>query len=156
MCKFVGQNCDMKRVVIFNVLLLTGMFFLNVAFTQNTKDLSICLQRVVDLSALKEVYTESEKSGETPIIIIRKDPIPDNLILFKFGKRVKILTFEEIATFKQFYQGSLDSYFDLDVTQATPDKMIVKGYFRKQNPVKLEVTLVRENDTWVVDKSKVN
>lgn len=124
--------------------------------SQSTKDLTICLQRVIDLNALKDIYTESEKSGETPIIIIKTDQIPENLILFKFGKRVKILTFDEINTFKQFYKGSLDSYFQLKIKPIKEDKIEITGSFRKDNPVKLEVLLVKENDTWVVEKYKVN
>ena len=44
----------------------------------------------------------------------QKNKIPNNLIVFKFNKRVKVMSFGEIETFKNMSQKNLDSYFVFD------------------------------------------
>jgi hypothetical protein len=79
-----------------NILLLKFLFLTAFLYAQTAKDVNILLQKTIDLNSLKSHYSEDELNGLTPIILINDENIPDNLIIFKFNKRVKLLTPEEI------------------------------------------------------------
>ena len=110
----------MKKFII--TLFILVPFFMK---AQSSKDLNIIVQKTLDLHALKNFYNDTEKKGETPIIIINNGKLPENLIVFKFHKRVKIMTFEEMEQFKAFYQGSLDSYFVFEVLEFKDNEVVI-------------------------------
>jgi hypothetical protein len=122
-------------------------------FAQTARDINLVIQKTLDLEVLKKHYNGDEMSGQTPILIINDDKIPNNLIVFKFNKRVKVMTFEEIDTFKNIYQGSLDSYFIFEVIHFEGDNVIIKANFRKANPLKIEVTMQKKDKDWIVTSS---
>ena len=99
----------MKKLILILFLLPAIMF------AQSARDINLVIQKTLDLEVLKKHYNGDEMSGQTPILIINDEKIPNNLIVFKFNKRVKVMTFEEIETFKNIYKGSLDSYFTFEV-----------------------------------------
>ncbi len=121
---------------------------------QSAKDVNFLLQKTIDLNALKAHYTEDEMKGFTPIILINDEHIPDNLILFKFNKRVKLLTPEEIETLGKIYKGSLDSYFQLRIFKLEDNKAEVSGTFRKVNPVSIQVVFEKQDGDWKIISSK--
>ncbi|PCI16312.1 MAG: hypothetical protein COB62_08035 [Piscirickettsiaceae bacterium] len=92
------------------IIFLIALFFPTLFFAQSLRDINAVVQKTIDLHALKKYFNESERSGETPLIILNDDKIPNNLIVFKFNKRVKIMTPEQLETFKSIYKGSLDPY----------------------------------------------
>lgn len=122
-------------------------------FAQSARDINLVIQKTLDLEVLKKHYNGDEMSGQTPILIINDEKIPNNLIVFKFNKRVKVMTFEEIDTFKNIYQGSLDSYFMFEVIHFEGDSVIIKANFRKANPLKIEVTMQKKDKDWIVTSS---
>ncbi|MDT8413200.1 MAG: hypothetical protein RQ875_12100 [Vicingaceae bacterium] len=137
----------MKKLILILLLLPTIMF------AQSARDINLVIQKTLDLEVLKKHYKGDEMTGETPILIINDDKIPNNLIVFKFNKRVKVMTFEEIETFKNIYKGSLDSYFTFEVMHFENDTVIIKASFRKANPLKIEVTMQKKEKDWVVTSS---
>lgn len=139
----------MKKLVLILVVLLPLSFF-----AQSAKDINTVIQKTLDLHALKNYFNEDEKAGQTPIIIIKDDKIPSNLIVFKFNKRVKVMTFEEMEVFKSIYQGSLDSYFIFEIMDFTETNVTVKATFRKNEKIAINVNLKKENDNWLVTESK--
>ena len=146
----------MKKMLLNTIILLfVSLFSFNTAKSQNARDVNLILKRTIDLHAMQQYYTDSEKEGLTPLIIINDDNIPDNLILFKFNKRVKVLTFDEIKTLKQVYKGNLDSYFQIKLFKLPDGKAEVDGTFRKEQPIKFHIVMEKKNDNWIVDQSKV-
>lgn len=139
----------MKKLVLILVVFLPLSFF-----AQSAKDINTVIQKTIDLHALKEYFNEDEKAGQTPIIIINDDKIPNNLIVFKFNKRVKVMTFDEIETFRSVYQGSLDSYFVFEIMDFTETTVTIKATFRKNEKIAINVNLKKENDNWLVTESK--
>lgn len=139
----------MKKL-IFILFLLPAIMF-----AQSARDINLVIQKTLDLEVLKKHYNGDEMSGQTPLIIINDDKIPNNLIVFKFDKRVKIMTFDEIETFKNIYKGSLDSYFVFEVMHFEGDSVLIKATFRKANPLKIEVTMTKKDRDWVVASSSV-
>ena len=139
----------MKKLVLILVVLLPLSFF-----AQSARDINTVIQKTLDLHALKNYFNEDEKAGQTPIIIIKDDKIPSNLIVFKFNKRVKVMTFEEMEVFKSIYQGSLDSYFIFEIMDFTDSSVTIKATFRKNEKIAINVNLKKENDNWLVTESK--
>lgn len=139
----------MKKLVLILVVLLPLSFF-----AQSAKDINTVIQKTLDLHALKGYFNEDEKAGQTPIIIINDDKIPNNLIVFKFNKRVKVMTFEEMEVFKSIYQGSLDSYFVFEIMDFTDTTVTIKATFRKNEKIAINVDMKKENDNWMVVQSK--
>lgn len=138
-----------------NILLLKFLFLTAFLYAQSAKDVNILLQKTIDLNALKAHYTEDEVNGFTPIILINDENIPDNLIIFKFNKRVKLLTPEEIETLGKIYKGNLDSYFQLSIYKIEDSKAEVTGTFRKHNPLNIKVIFEKDNGDWKIISSKV-
>jgi hypothetical protein len=139
----------MKKLVLILVVYLPLSFF-----AQSAKDINTVIQKTLDLHALKDYFNEDEKAGQTPIIIINDDKIPNNLIVFKFNKRVKVMTYDEIETFKSVFQGSLDSYFVFEVMDFSDSTVTIKATFRKNEKIAINVNLKKENDNWMVVQSK--
>ena len=139
----------MKRIalllLIFSPLLILG---------QSSKDINAVIQKTIDLHALQEHYSDAEKAGEIPLIIINEDKIPNNLIVFKFNKRIKIITMEELETFKSFGKGNYNSFFVFEIMEFKENTVNIKATFRKIHQVKIDVNLKKENDTWIVVESK--
>ncbi|MCB9361285.1 MAG: hypothetical protein H6588_08290 [Flavobacteriales bacterium] len=139
----------MKKLILILTLVLPLSFF-----AQTARDINIIIQKTVDLHALKGYYSEDEKAGETPIIIINDDKIPNNLIVFKFNKRVKVMTFGEIETFKNMSDRNLDSYFVFEVIEFKGDEVKIKASFRKEDKIAINVSMKKENNNWLVVDSK--
>ncbi len=139
----------MKKLVLIFTLLLPLSFF-----AQSAKDINTIIQKTLDLHALKDYFNDEEKAGQTPIIIINDDKIPNNLIVFKFNKRVKVMTFEEIEVFRSIYQGSLDSYFVFEIMDFTDTTVTIKATFRKNEKIAINVNMKKENNNWMVTESK--
>lgn len=139
----------MKKLVLILVVFLPLSFF-----AQSARDINTVIQKTLDLHALKDYFNEDEKAGQTPIIIINDDKIPNNLIVFKFNKRVKVMTYDEIETFKSVFQGSLDSYFVFEVMDFSDSTVTIKATFRKNEKIAINVNLKKENDNWMVVQSK--
>lgn len=134
-----------KRITIIAILLFPVLLF-----GQNAKDINTVIQKTIDLHALKNYYNEDEKAGETPLIIINDDKIPNNLIVFKFNKRVKIMTKEELETFRSIYSGNLDSYFVFENIDFNGDEVKIKASFRKNNSIPISVNLKKEENDWTI------
>ena len=139
----------MKKIILILTLTLPLSFF-----AQTARDINVIIQKTVDLHALKTFFNEGEKAGETPIIIINDDKIPNNLIVFKFNKRVKVMTFGEIETFKNMSDKNLDSYFVFEVIEFKGDEVRVKASFRKNEKIAINVSMKKENNNWLVIDSK--
>jgi hypothetical protein len=139
----------MKKLILILTLVLPLFFF-----AQTARDINVIIQKTVDLHALKTHYNDDEKAGETPIIIINDDKIPNNLIVFKFNKRVKVMTFEEIETFKNMSDKNLDSYFVFEVIEFKGDEVRILASFRKNDKVAINVSMKKENNDWLVVSSK--
>jgi len=122
-------------------------------FAQSARDINTVIQKTIDLYALKKYYNESEIAGKTPLIIINDDKIPNNLIVFKFNKRVKIMTPEQLKTFRNVYHGSLDSYFVFEVLEFKENQVTIKASFRKNDKIAINVNMKKENNHWKVVKS---
>ena len=142
----------MKKLILILALFIPSLFFAQVS-VPSSKDINIVIQKTIDLHALKKFYSESEIAGETPIIIIHYDKIPNNLIVFKFNKRVKIMTPEEMETFKSVYKGSLDSYFVFEVMEFKDDQAIIKATFRKTDKIAIQVNMKKQDNEWLVTES---
>lgn len=138
----------MKKSIIIFVLLLPAIFF-----AQSSRDINIVIQKTLDLHALNKYFNESETSGETPIIIINDDKIPDNLIVFKFNKRVKVMTPQEIESFRSIYKGSLDSYFVFEIMNFNGDEVTIKATFRNTDKIAINVSMKRQDKEWLVTES---
>lgn len=138
------------------IALLIAIIIPSVIMAQSSRDVNLIIQKTIDLHALKKHYNESEKSGETPLIIINDDKIPNNLIVFKFNKRVKIMTTDELETFKQIYKGSLDSYFVFEVMEFKDDEVTVKATFRKNDKIAINVSMKKQDKDWMVTESSAS
>lgn len=124
---------------------------------QSSRDINTVIQKTLDLNALKGYYSEKEKSGETPLIVINDDKIPNNLIVFKFNKRIKVMTDGEIETLRNIYKGNLDSYFVFEVMDFSRENEVsIKATFRKENTIIIQVSMKKEDNDWKVVASKVD
>lgn len=137
----------MRLTVLFLIVLPS------ILFGQSSYDVNTVIQKTIDLHALKNLYNDSEKSGETPLIIINDQKIPNNLIVFKFNKRVKIMTPDELETFKSIYKGNLDSYFVFEVMEFKENEVTIKATFRKNNKIAINVSMKKEDRDWLVVES---
>jgi hypothetical protein len=135
------------------LILLLAIFIPSLFFGQTSRDINVIIQKTIDLHALKKFYNESEMKGETPIIIINDDKIPNNLIVFKFNKRVKIMTPQEMETFKSIYKGSLDSFFVFEVMEFKEDEVVIKATFRKDEKIAINVSMKKQDKEWLVTES---
>ena len=139
----------MKKLFFLLVLIIPS-----VLFSQTSRDVNLIIQKTIDLHALKQFYSDSEKAGETPLIIINDDKIPNNLIVFKFNKRVKIMTTSELEIFRSIYKGNLDSFFVFEVLEFKDDNVIIKATFRKNEKIAINVSMKKESNQWtVIDSS---
>ena len=139
----------MKKLFLIFILSIPLSFF-----AQTARDINVIIQKTVDLHALKAYFNDEEKSGDTPIIIINDDKIPNNLIVFKFNKRVKVMSFGEIETFKNMSQKNLDSYFVFEIIEFKGDEVKIKASFRKNEPIAINVSMKKENNDWKIVDSK--
>ena len=139
----------MKKLFFLVALIIPSLLF-----SQTSRDVNLIIQKTIDLHALKQFYSDSEKAGETPLIIINDDKIPNNLIVFKFNKRVKIMTTDELETFLSIYKGNLDSFFVFEVLEFKDDNVIIKATFRKNEKIAINVSMKKESNQWtVIDSS---
>ncbi len=138
----------MKKLILLLAVLLPVVFF-----AQSSRDINTVIQKTIDLHALKKHFNESEKSGETPLIILNDDKIPNNLIVFKFNKRVKIMTPAQLETFKSIYKGSLDSYFVFEIMEFKENEVTIKAVFRKTDKIAINVSMKKEDKNWLVTES---
>ncbi len=138
----------MRKIVLILVLVIPSIIF-----AQNARDVNTVIQKTIDLHALKTVYNSGEKEGSIPLIIVNDDKIPNNLIVFKFNKRVKIMTPGEIETFKKMSKKNLDSFFVFEVLEFTEDTAVVKALFRKEDKIAINVNMKKENNRWKVTDS---
>lgn len=138
------------------IALLIAIVIPSVIMAQSSRDVNLIIQKTIDLHALKKHYNEAEKSGETPLIIINDDKIPNNLIVFKFNKRVKIMTTDELETFKQIYKGNLDSYFVFEVMEFKDDEVTIKATFRKNDKIAINVSMKKQDKDWMVTESSAS
>jgi len=139
----------MKKLFLIFILFIPLSFF-----AQTARDINVIIQKTVDLHALKAYFNDEEKSGDTPIIIINDDKIPNNLIVFKFNKRVKVMSFGEIETFKNMSQKNLDSYFVFEIIEFKGDEVKIKASFRKNESIAINVSMKKENNDWKIVDSK--
>lgn len=138
----------MKKLIFLIAIIIPATFM-----AQTSRDINTVIQKTIDLHALKKFYNDAEVSGENPLIIINDDKIPNNLIVFKFNRRVKIMTTEELETFKQIYKGSLDSFFVFEVMEFKDDMVTIKAVFRKNDKIAINVSFKKENKDWKVVES---
>ena len=138
----------MKKIFLLLTILIPTLFF-----AQTSRDINTVIQKTIDLHALKKHFNESEISGETPLIIMNNDKIPNNLIVFKFNKRVKIMTPEQLETFRSIYKGNLDSYFVFEIMNFTEDTVEIKAKFRKTDKIAINVNMKRQDKDWMVTES---
>lgn len=136
-----------------NLALIIAIVIPSVFMAQSSRDVNLIIQKTIDLHALKKHYNDSEMSGETPLIIINDEKIPDNLIVFKFNKRVKIMTPDELETFRSIYKGNLDSYFVFEVMEFKDDEVKIKATFRKNDKVAINVSMKKQDREWMVTDS---
>ena len=138
----------MKKTVFLLILFIPSIFF-----AQSSKDINVVIQKTIDLHALKQHYNESEISGKTPLIILNDNKIPSNLIVFKFNKRVKIMTPEQLETFKSIYKGNLDSYFVFEIMEFKDDEVSIKAIFRKTDKIAINVNMKKQDKDWKIIES---
>ena len=138
----------MKKLVLILAVLIPSVFL-----AQTSRDINTVIQKTIDLHALKKFYNESEMNGETPLIILNDNKIPNNLIVFKFNKRVKIMTPEELETFKSIYKGNLDSYFVFEVMEFKDDQVTIKATFRKNEKIAINVSMKKQDRDWMITES---
>jgi hypothetical protein len=138
----------MKKIV-----LLLALFLPTVFFAQTSRDINTIIQKTIDLHALKKHFNESEMAGDTPLIILNDDKIPNNLIVFKFNKRVKIMTTTQLETFKSIYKGNLDSYFVFEIMEFKGNEVSIKATFRKIDKIAINVNMKKEDRDWMVTES---
>lgn len=142
----------MKKMTLMLYLLIPALLS-----AQSSRDINTVIQKTLDLNALKGYYSEKEKSGETPLIVINDDKIPNNLIVFKFNKRIKVMTDGEIETLRNIYKGNLDSYFVFEVMDFSRENEVsIKATFRKENTIIIQVSMKKEDNDWKVVASKVD
>lgn len=139
----------MKKLFLIFILSIPLSFF-----AQTARDINVIIQKTVDLHALKAYFNDEEKSGDIPIIIINDDKIPNNLIVFKFNKRVKVMSLGEIETFQKMSQKNLDSYFVFEIIEFKGDEVKIKASFRKNEPIAINVSMKKENNDWKIVDSK--
>lgn len=139
-----------------NLALIIALIIPTVFMAQTSRDVNLIIQKTIDLNALKKFYSESEKTGETPLIIINDSKIPNNLIVFKFNKRVKIMTPAELETFKSIYKGSLDSFFVFEVLEFKDDLVTIKATFRKNEKIAINVSMKKEANNWTIVESSAS
>lgn len=135
------------------IVLILALIIPTILVGQSSRDINLIIQKTIDLHALKKFYNDSEKSGETPLIILNDNKIPNNLIVFKFNKRVKIMTPEELETFRQIYKGSLDSFFVFEVIEFKEDEVKIKATFRKEEKIAIDVSMKKQDRDWLVTES---
>lgn len=138
----------MKKAVLLLAIFIPTLFF-----AQSSRDINTVIQKTIDLHALKKYFNESEMSGETPLIILNDSKIPNNLIVFKFNKRVKIMTPEQLETFKSIYKGNLDSYFVFEIMEFKDDVVTIKAVFRKTDKIAINVSMKKQDQEWMVTES---
>lgn len=139
----------MKKTAFILLLVLPSLIF-----AQSSRDINTVIQKTIDLHALKQYYNDDEKAGGTPLIIINDDKIPNNLIVFKFNKRVKIMTTAELETFKTISKKNLDSYFVFEILEFKDNEVTVKATFRRGDQIAINVNMKKENNNWMVTGSK--
>lgn len=127
-----------------------------IAFAQSARDINIVIQKTLDLEVLKTHYNGDESAGLTPLIIINDEKIPNNLIVFKFNKRVKVMTPEEIETFRSIYKGSLDSFFVFEGMDFSEDEVKIKATFRKDQKITITVHMKKVEKDWKILSSVAN
>lgn len=137
-------------------LIFILFIFPAIAFAQSARDINIVIQKTLDLEVLKTLYNGDEISGTTPLIIVNDEKIPNNLIVFKFNKRVKIMAPEEIETFKSIYKGNLDSFFVFEGMDFSEDEVKIKATFRKDQKIAINVHMKKVDKDWVVLSSIAN
>ena len=138
----------MKKIAFILVLFIPSLIF-----AQSSRDINTVIQKTIDLHALKQYYSDDEKTGATPLIIINDTKIPDNLIVFKFNKRVKIMTSEELETFKKISKKNLDSYFVFEELKFTETEVDIKVTFRAENKIAINANMKKEDNRWMVTNS---
>ena len=138
----------MRKLALILAILIPTTFM-----AQTSRDVNLIIQKTIDLHALKKHFSEAEINGETPLIIINDDKIPNNLIVFKFNKRVKIMTPSEMETFKSIYKGNLDSYFVFEVMDFKGDEVTIKATFRKTDKIAINVNMKKQDHEWKVTES---
>jgi hypothetical protein len=138
----------MKKSVLFLTIIFPMVFL-----AQSSRDINTVIQKTIDLHALKQHFNEAEKAGETPLIILNDDKIPNNLIVFKFNKRVKIMTSAQLETFKSISKKNLDSYFVFEIMEFTEDTVQIKAKFRKTDKIAINVNMKRQDENWMVTES---
>jgi len=138
----------MKKITLILLIVLPSLMF-----AQSSRDINTVIQKTIDLGALKKYYSDIEKSGDVPLIIINDDKIPNNLIVFKFNKRVKIMTPEELQTFKKISEKNLDSYFVFEIIEFKDNAVTIKAKFRKTDQIVINVSMLKEGNSWIVKES---
>jgi hypothetical protein len=143
-------------------IIISGLLFLNFCSLgqkkYDIKDISIIFQKTVDLTELQDKFNDKEKSGEAPLIILNEDgSLPENMIVLKFDRRVKIMTPNQLEMFKQFYSGDLDSYFIIDKMEIQKNYAELKLRFRKNDTVYIYVKLQKDKEgDWHVREAEVS
>lgn len=138
------------------IIIVFSLFLPTLIFGQSSKDINTVIQKTIDLHALKNHFNELEKSGETPLIILNDDKIPNNLIVFKFNKRVKIMTPQQLEAFQAITKKNLDSYFVFELINFTNNAVKIKAKFRKVNTVEILVNMKKQNQQWMVSESSAS
>ncbi len=144
----VKTNCIMKKISLLLAIFIPTLFF-----AQSSRDINTVIQKTIDLHALKQHFNDAEKAGETPLIILNDDKIPNNLIVFKFNKRVKIMTPEQLETFKSISKKNLDSFFVFEVMEFTENQVTIKAMFRKSDKIAINVSMKKQDREWKVTES---
>jgi len=138
----------MKKLTLILALFLPSLFF-----GQTSRDINTVIQKTIDLHALKQHYNDAEKAGEIPLIILNDDKIPNNLIVFKFNKRVKIMTPAQLETFKSISKKNLDSYFVFEIMNFTENTVEIIAKFRKTDQIAINVNMKKQDRDWTVTES---
>jgi hypothetical protein len=138
----------MKKTALLIAILIPTLFF-----AQSSRDINTVIQKTIDLHALKQHFSDAEKAGETPLIILNDDKIPNNLIVFKFNKRVKIMTPEQLASFKSISKKNLDSFFVFEIMEFKDDQVTIKAQFRKNNKIAINVSMKKQEREWMITES---
>ncbi len=138
------------------IILLLAIFIPTLFFAQSSRDINTVIQKTIDLHALKQHFNEGEKAGEIPLIILNDDKIPNNLIVFKFNKRVKIMTLEQLKTFKSISKKNLDSFFVFEIMEFNDNQVTIKAMFRKTDKIAINVSMKKEDREWMVTESSAD
>jgi hypothetical protein len=142
-----------KLVIMKKIILLLAIVLPIAIFAQSSIDINTVIQKTIDLHVLSSYFNESEKTGETPLIILNDDKIPNNLIVFKFNKRVKIMTSAQLKTFKSMSKKNLDSYFIFEILHFTEESAIIKANFRRTDKVDINVNMEKKDSEWKITAS---